>query len=255
MAIKLSYTVTGSGPAIFLIHGIGARRAGFDGIVARLKANYTCIAIDLRGHGESPLPDAEFNLEDLADDIEAVRQELGIEKVHLAGHSLGGMIGPAYARKYPDHTLSVSLLSTAAFRKPEDREKLEALGSSLREKGVGDVVDVMTQRWFTEEFAATNPSIIERRKQQVLDTPEHIFINVFEIYARTEMSPWLHEVKAPTLVLTGEFDGGCNPVLNRQIADALPNAKLVILEGMKHAVTLESPWRVATEIETFLANQ
>lgn len=255
MAIKLGYSVTGSGPALVLIHGIGARRAGFDGIVARLKADYTCIAIDLRGHGESPLPDGEFDLEDLVDDIEGVRQHLGIEKIHLAGHSLGGMIGPAYAHKYPEHTLSVTLLSTAAFRKPEDREKLAALGTSLRENGVENLVEVMTQRWFTEEFAAANPSVIERRKTQVLETPEHVFINAFEVYATTEMSPWLHEVTAPALVLTGEFDGGCNPVLNRQIADTLANSKLVILEGMKHAVTLEAPWRVAAEIKTFLANQ
>ena len=58
-------------------------------------------------------------------------------------------------------------------------------------------------------------------------------MNVFRIYAGTEMQPWLHKVAAPSLVLTGEFDGGCNPRLNKLIADALPNSELVVLPGYK----------------------
>ena len=68
-------------------------------------------------------------------------------------------------------------------------------------------------------------------------------MNVFRIYAGAEMLPWLHEVEARSLVLTGEFDGGCNPRLNRLIADALPNAELVILPRYKHALLLEAERR------------
>jgi len=66
------------------------------------------------------MPVGRFGVEALVDDVEALRQSLGIEVMHIAGHSLGGMIGPAYARRHPDRVLSLGLLSTAAFRTVED---------------------------------------------------------------------------------------------------------------------------------------
>ncbi len=80
-----------------------------------------------------------------------------------------------------------------------------------------------------------------------------VFLNVFRIYAETEMAPWLHEIAAPSLVLTGENDGGCNPRLNRLIADALPDAELVILPRVKHAILLEAPDDVAGHMIRFIA--
>src|SRR5262249_4423805 len=77
-------------------------------------------------------------------------------------------------------------------------------------------------------------------------------LNVFRIYAETEMSPWLREIKVPCLVLTGELDGGCNPRLNRQIAEALVDAELVILDGLKHAILIEAPERVAAPVLRYL---
>jgi 3-oxoadipate enol-lactonase len=108
-------------------------------------------------------------------------------------------------------------------------------------------------RWFTDEFAAAHPDVIEARKAQVVETDPDVFLNVFRIYAETEMGPWLHEVAAPALVLTGEHDGGCNPRLNRQIADALPNSELVILDGLKHAILIEASERVAPPVADFLS--
>lgn len=251
-AIECAFTVEGRGPALFLIHGIGARKTGWSKLIDRLKADFTCIAYDLRGHGSSPLPEGRFGLDALVDDLEALRAGLGIEKAHFAGHSLGGMIGPAYARRYPQHVLSLGLYSTAAFRTPDDSAKVKAVVAAMRDKGIGQVLDTLTARWFTDAFAARRPEIIEWRKRQVMETDPEVFLNVFDIYAETEMAPWLHEVRAPALVLTGELDAGCNPRLNRQIAAALPNAELVILEGLKHAILIEATERVVPPVRAFL---
>jgi len=252
MAIDCAYTVEGEGPALFLIHGIGARRATFAKLVEGLRDRFTCIRYDLRGHGESPLPDGRFGLEDLVDDLEALRARLGVQRAHFAGHSLGGMIGPAYARRCPDRVLSLGLWSTAAFRTEDDGAKVKAVVAAMRERGIGQVLDTLTARWFTDAFAAANPDVIERRKRQVMDTPADIFLNVFDIYAETEMAPWLPEINAPCQVLTGAEDGGCNPRLNRQIADALPNAELVILDRLKDAIFIEATDRVLPHVRDCL---
>lgn len=255
MAVDCAYSVEGSGPALFLIHGIGARRATFSRLVEGLKDRFTCISYDLRGHGESPVPKARFGLDELVDDLEVLRAKIGVEKAHFAGHSLGGMIGPAYSRRFPSRVLSLGLWSTAAFRTEEDSAKVKAVVAAMREKGIKAVLDTLTARWFTDAFAAANPDVIEWRKKQVMDTPADVFLNVFDIYAETEMGPWLHEIMTPAMVLTGELDGGCNPCLNSQIAKAMPNAELVILEGLKHAIFIEATERVLPHVRRFLLAQ
>jgi pimeloyl-ACP methyl ester carboxylesterase len=252
MAIECAYSVEGSGPAMFLIHGIGARRATFAKLVQGLKDRFTCISYDLRGHGESPVPKVPFGLDDLVDDLEAIRSKLSIEKAHFAGHSLGGMIGPAYARRFPSRVLSLGLWSTAAFRTTEDAAKVKAVVAAMREKGIKAVLDTLTTRWFTDAFAAERPDVIEWRKKQVMDTPAEVFLNVFDIYADTEMGPWLHEITAPAMVLTGELDAACSPRLNSQIAKAIPNAELIILKGLKHAIFIEATDRVLPHVRQFL---
>ncbi len=251
-AVESSYVVEGSGPPLFMIHGIGARKTSWAALTQHLKNDFTCIAYDLRGHGDTPKGEGRFGLDELVADLEALRAKLGIEKAHFIGHSLGGMIGPAYARAYPNRVKALGLLSTAAFRTPDDSAKVKAVVAAMEEKGIPPVLGTLADRWFTDKFQAEHADRIEARKAQVIATDPDVFLNVFHIYAETEMSPWLHEVTAPSLVLTGELDGGCNPRLNKLIADALPNSELVILEGLKHAILIEATERVAPPIVRFL---
>lgn len=250
--VECAYSVEGSGPPVFLVHGIGARRVTWSKLVTHLRNRFTCISYDLRGHGESPGAGQSFGLDELVADVEALRTRLNIPKISILGHSLGGMTGPAYARRYPDRVERLGLLSTAAFRTAEDSAKVLGVVKAIEDTNVSAQLDMLVSRWFTDDFQKAHPEVIALRKQQILDTPPAVFINVFHIYAETEMSPWLHEVKAPSLVLTGELDGGCNPRLNQQIADALPNSKLVILKGMKHQILMEAPDLVASHVLPFL---
>lgn len=251
-AVDCAYQIEGEGPTLFMIHGIGSRRATWDALIRHLRSDFRCVSYDLRGHGDSPVGPGPYELDDLVADLEALRRKLGVGRAHIIGHSLGGMIGPAYARAYPDRVLSLGLLSTAAGRSAEDSAKVKAVVGAMEEKGIGPVLDTLLDRWYTDDFIAQRPDAIEARKRQVIETPAEVFLNVFHIYAETEMAPWLHEISAPALVLTGELDGGCNPRLNRLIADRLPNAELVILEGLKHSILIEGPDRVAPPVRDFL---
>ncbi len=251
-AIDCEYTVEGAGPPLFLIHGIGAARDVWRFLTPILSEHFTVVSYDLRGHGASPMPDGEFGLDDLVVDLERVRERAGFEQAHFAGHSLGGMIGPAYARAHPDRVLSLGLLSTAAGRTYDDSTKVWGVVRAMEEKGVPQVLDTLIDRWYTDDFARERPDIVQRRLKQVVETDREVFLNVFRIYAGTEMMPWLHEVSAPSLVLTGENDGGCNPRLNQGIAEALPNAELVIVPKLKHAILLEDGPAVAGHMLRFL---
>ncbi len=253
MAVDCAYSVEGGGPALFMVHGIGSRRGAWRPLARILSRRFTCISYDLRGHGDSPVPAPPYSLDDLVADLEALREKLGIERAHVIGHSLGGMIGPAYARAHPERVLSLGLLSTAAGRSDEDRAKVRAVIAAMEQKGIRPVLDTLVERWFTDAFLKARPDAVEARLAQVTDTLPEVFLSVFRIYAETEMAPWLHEVSAPALVLTGALDGGCNPRLNRFIADELPDSELVILPGLKHSILIEAPEVVAEAVLGFLA--
>ncbi|WP_027967775.1 alpha/beta fold hydrolase [Halomonas halocynthiae] len=251
-SVQCYYEIEGNGPALVMIHGIGSRHSAWNEVKKKLVPNYTCVTYDLRGHGRSPVVGNEFKLDDLVADLEILRQKLRVSKMHLVGHSLGGMIGPAYARKYPDRVLSISILSSAAFRSQQDSKNVLNVVNAMEEKGIKPVLNTLTNRWFTDRFLQENPERVAARKKQVLETDTQTFLNVFKIYAETEMSPWLHEINQPCMVLTGENDAGCNPILNKKIYEALPNSKLVVLENLKHAIMIEAPNLVATHISSFI---
>lgn len=254
-AVDCAYSVEGKGPPLILIHGIGAARDTWRFLTPLLTQHFTVISYDLRGHGASPCPGLPFGLDELVADLERVRARVGVDKCHIAGHSLGGMIGPAYARLHPDRVLSLGILSTAAFRAEEDSRKVWSVVHAMEDRGVPDVLETLIDRWYTDAFIASDRDTVDRRLKQVVETDPEVFLNVFRIYAGTEMAPWLHEVTAPALVLTGENDGGCNPRLNQQIHDALPNSELVILPHYKHSILLEAGVTVAEHLISFIVSQ
>lgn len=253
--VQSAFSVEGSGPPLFLIHGVGASRHSWDGLVAHLRASFRCISYDLRGHGRTPKLTPPYTLEDFVEDLEALRRELGIERAHFAGHSLGGIIAPAYAHRYGAHVLSLGLFSTAAFRSAEDSAKGRELVATMRTRGVAAVLESLKERWFTPEFAARHPDAVERRLQQVRAMDQEVYVSTFAVYAESETGPWLPAIRQPALVLTGENDISCGPRLNRQIAAALPHGELAILPGLRHAILLEAPEQVAPPVLAFLRRQ
>lgn len=250
--VECPFSVVGDGEPLILIHGIGAARSVWRFMIPLLSQQFTVVSYDLRSHGQAPLTEPCYGLDELVDDLESIRQRFGAPEAHFAGHSLGGMIAPAYARRYPERILSLSLLSTAAGRTIEDQTKVWNVVRAMEQNGVANVLKTLASRWFTDSFIENSPQVVEARMQQVIDTDCENFLNVFRIYASTEMLPWLHEICAPTLVLTGENDGGCNPRLNQQIADRLPDSELVILPHYKHSILLEAGPEVAGHITRFI---
>ncbi len=248
------FKVWGNGPPLVLIHGVGSTLENWNPIAEILGAAFECICYDLRGHGRSPRPPTPYSLDMLVADLEALRRDLNLESMHIAGHSLGGMIGPAYALKYPDRVLSLGLLSTAAGRTAQEKAAVLRLVEQLEKSGAEPLIDTLIDRWFTPGFASARPDVVEARKKQVLANDSAVFASVFRIYATTEMEHFLHHIEAPALVMTGENDTGCNPRINRFIGGRMPNSELRILPELRHSILLEAPEAVAANLSSFLSN-
>lgn len=252
LPIRSSHAIAGEGPAVFLIHGVGARRQSWDGVIERLAPHFRCISYDLRGHGESEGGDRPIGLGEFVADLEALRAELGIERAHVVGHSLGGMIAPAYARAHPARVRSLGLLSTVAFRGPEAQTNLAAFVEKMKAGGTAAVIGTLMDRWFTDEFRRDRPDIVEARRALVLGLDPRVYLETYCTYATTDTGPWLPALDVPALVMTGEADPGCPPALNARMAEALPQGRLEVLPGLRHSILVEAPEATGGALLAFL---
>lgn len=250
--IDCAYSIRGRGPTVVMAHGIGSHMQAWTPIVDRLAHEFCCVTFDLRGHGGSARPTRRFGMAELVADLEALRHRLELNRFHLVGHSLGAMLAASYARSYPSRVRSLGLLSTAAFRSLEDKAKLAALVAAIKENGLEANFDHLLTRWYTDHFLKSHPEFIAQRKRYLLSIDQNVLLNVFEIYAECEMGPWLKDLHAPALVVTGEHDPGCNPRLNRLIAEAIPSAQLLVLEGLKHSILVEGAAPLSAALRQFL---
>lgn len=251
-SVLTDYTITGKGPAVFLTHGVGSHRSVWEKVVRHLAPHFRCIAYDLRGHAGGAPADMTFGLDEFVVDLEALRQQLGVEKAHFVGHSLGGMIVPAYAAAHSSHIKSVGLISTVAFRGDEARAGMANFVKKLDYGGTSAVVETLLDRWFTDDFRRRNPDIIAARKAQVLELESRVYRETYNVYATADVGPLLSKIKAPALVMTGEFDPSCGPAPNTKMAEALPRGELMILPDLRHSLLIEAPDIVGPALLNFL---
>src|SRR5260370_3004038 len=203
--VRSEYAIVGHGPAVFLTHGVGGRRDVWDGSGEQLATQFRCSSYDLRGHGGSEGADQPFGLEEFGADLEALRAQLGIERAHFVGHSLGGMIAPAYAHANPDRVKSIGLISTAAFRSPEARANLANFVRRIDAVGPATVVDTLLDRWFTDRFRQDRPDIVAARKEQVLTLDSRVYRYTDNVFATAEDRPALTDIAVPALAMTRDY--------------------------------------------------
>ena len=244
-------TDTGAPPAV-LVHGVGADLRSWDRVAERLRQSRRVIRLDLRGHGLSAPIRETIALEDFAADVLEAMDRTGADIADLVGFSLGGMIAQCLAVGWPDRFRRVALLSAVAGRTPEEREKVVSRLELLRRDGIPAVVGAARERWFSEAFASRHPDRIEARIEELKANDLESYIEAYRVFGTSEMAPRLHEIRHPTLVLTGEFDIGSNTRMARLMHERIPESELVILPDLKHSILVEAPDLVADHLLRFL---
>jgi (E)-2-((N-methylformamido)methylene)succinate hydrolase len=245
------YFVEGSGPPVLLIHGVGARSENWDGVTAVLSGNFRVVRYDLRGHGESSKIPGPYSLEMFADDAVGLLDHLGIARAHVAGHSLGGMIAITLAGRHPERIDRLAVLSAAAGRTEEERRKVMERIALIASGISGDHFKNSLTRWFTDEFRAANPELMEQYAARNKENDPACYAAAYTVLAASEVGPELPRVKAPTLVVTGEGDLGSNPRMARFIHAGITDSELRILPRLRHSILIEAPRAVAGQLEPF----
>jgi len=254
-AARLNYAVEGRGPRVALVHGVGGVMQNWDGVVARLKDRFELVRYDLRGHGDSEKRPGPYTLADFVEDHVALLDDLGWESAHLVGFSLGGIIAQSIAIERSQRVGKVVLVSAIAGRTEAERTNAQERARTLASGGAGSHLDWAVDRWFTREFQAAHPDVVEERKRQARAQDPACYAAAFRVLAEYDLADDLHRIAQPTLVMTGELDEGSTPRMARLMAERIGGARLEILPGLKHSVLLEAPDLIASMLARFLGEQ
>jgi pimeloyl-ACP methyl ester carboxylesterase len=271
---RLAYRRVGDGPPL-VCHGGGPGFSAFYfGELAGLGERLELILLDPRGTGGSDRPaDARaYAIEDYANDVEELREHLGLERINLLGHSHGGVVAMDYAARRPDRVEKLVLASTLARFAQEQVSAMEAAmaakagepwfedaSAALAAEQAGEFetdeeLGELALREFPLYFAHYGDA--ERAYLESLrgDVPNADTLRYFnqQIFATFDLRPQLGEITAPTLVVTGEQDFITGPVCAAEIEACLTDARKVVIPGAGHFVFVEAPEEFRAAVLDFL---
>lgn len=216
-------------PVLVLSPSLGTAMGLFDGQVAGLAAHFTILRYDPRGHGASDVPAGGYSLDRLGRDIVQLLDALGLEKVHFAGVSLGGMTGQWLGYRVPERLLSLTLANSSAYMGPPQgwAERIAA----VRQSGMAPITDTVIARWFTPAFRAGNAPQVERIAAMLAATDPAGYAGCSAAIRDMDMRPTASLIPCPTLVIAGNHDPATPPDHAAFLARTIAGAQLATLEA------------------------
>jgi pimeloyl-ACP methyl ester carboxylesterase len=252
--ININYQVDGKGEPLVMIMGFSANRSGWTPQISFLKKYYRIITFDNRGVGKSDKPQGPYSTGMMADDTIGLMDNLGIEKAHIMGASMGGMIAQELAINYPLRVIKLVLACTYA-RQDEtsgDAPLQARLARLTPDKMAGAMVGLALNRplyRFTYgALAKIQCKFMGVSGRTGLAGQEQACLN-HNTYDRLPL------IKSQTLVIVGTEDRIIKPVSSEVIAEKIPSARLVKIKGGSHSFNIETKDVFNREVLNFLQAQ
>lgn len=251
--IAIHCAIEGEGPWVTMSHSLACNLSMWDEQAALLAKNYKVLRFDTRGHGVSDAPAGAYTLEQLADDVHGLFTELGIRQTHWVGLSMGGMIGEAYALKYPGMFRSMVLADTSARQPPAAEKIWQERIRTAQEQGMEPLVQGTLERWFTAPYRNAHPEVIARIGADIRNTPVAGYAGCSAAIAKLDLLDRLPEIDCPALVIVGAEDQGTPPEMARQIHANLRGSELLVIPAAAHISNIEQAAAFNQALLGFLA--
>jgi 3-oxoadipate enol-lactonase len=198
------------------------------------------VRFDHRGHGASPVPPGPYEIADLGRDVLELLDTLGLERVHYAGLSLGGMVGMWLGAHASERIDRLVLLCTSAYMPPASMwEQRIAIVSDAG--SVEPIADAVLARWLTSEFVDAKPDVAAGLRAMLAASPPDGYAACCGAIMRMDLREDLARVGAPTLVVSGEQDVATPPPEQELIARAVPGARHESVWPAAHLAAVEQP--------------
>jgi len=251
---RLAYSVSGpaDGACVVLLHGVGSSSETWAELGPHLGSEFRYLMPDYRGHGGSDAGALPYGLADFVADHFRLLDELGIESAHLVGFSIGAVFAQAIARAAPARTRSLVLLNSIGGRSEAEQERALARLGVIRTTPPAEIAATSLKRWFTPGFLAAHSELAAAERDIVAANVPAPYAAAYAVLATTDELHLAHEIAAPTLIVTGEFDEGSTPEMSRKLNAAIPGSRLEIRPGLKHYLHIEDAEALGGLITGFL---
>jgi 3-oxoadipate enol-lactonase len=256
VSVRIGWERHGSGAPLLLIHGLGYARWGWEPVLPGLTERFDVILFDNRGIGDSDSPPGPYTAREMAEDAVQVLDEAGVERAHVVGTSLGGMVAQELVLAHPERVEKLVLACTTPGgpdQVPMPQRSVEAIARFPllpAEEGYRLVVE----NALSDESVASRPELVEE-------------LVAYRLSHQPPMDGWLAQaaagmtfdsggrlgsVTAPTLVQHGTGDHVVDYRNSQLIADAIPASRVELFEGLGHLYFWEEPERFVRSVREFL---
>jgi pimeloyl-ACP methyl ester carboxylesterase len=246
----------GVGPTILFVHGFPLDRSTWRAQIDAFAGEFTAVAPDLRGFGETPATEGAMSMDDFADDMAAIVRAIGApEPVVFCGLSMGGYVAWRFFARHRALLRALVLCDTRAAADSPDmaRQRVSAADRALHE-GPGPTRDSMFGRFFTPESAAKRSEAAAAAKASMdRATPQGVAAAQRGMAARPDSTPLLGKIDVPALLICGAEDGISAPSEMEGMSRAIPGARYALIPEAGHLAPLENPKAVNASIREFLS--
>lgn len=239
--LGLNLVERGAGPALLFLHYFGGSSRTWGPVIDVLAASFRCLALDLRGWGDSDAPPTGFRVEDMADDVAGTVSALGLDRYALVGHSMGGKVAQALAAQQPAGLETLLLVAPSPLSPEpmtgEARSKMRAAWGD--EKAARETLARITKRPLSDALTAAVIADNLRASRVAWEAWA-------DVGSREDLSALAGRIRVPTRVLVGEGDPVVGPdVQTREVAGRITGATLTIVPEVGHLLPLEDAEAVA----------
>lgn len=247
----LGYQTMGAGKVAVLLHPIGTESGFWLRACAHLQEFCRPIAVDLRGHGESDVPNRSFSLDDLAGDVIELIETFGVSPAVIIGCSLGGMVAQSVALQAPKAVAGL-VLSNTAHTLPDAGRAVMAERAEQARHGMPPMVPGTIDRWFSTKFRENEPEIVEGVRESLLAIDPVVHSWGWSAISALDFTDKASEIKCPTLVCAGSEDVGTPPPMAQALQEAIPGAQYREAVGAAHMLPMEQPALFAQWVKEFM---
>lgn len=226
-------------PVLVLPSSLGTTRELWEPQIDAFERDFRVVRYEHRGHGASPAPPGPYSMSDLGADAFELLDELEIERAVWCGLSLGGMVGMWLAVHAPERLCGLVLACTSAHVGAPEAYRDRA--AFVRRNGIEPVAEAIVARWFTVTTFRERPELPERFRAIVVAQPVEGYAGCCEALAGWDFREELGAISIPTLVVSGSEDEATPASETDLIAERIPGARRVVVDGAAHLANVERP--------------
>lgn len=242
----IAYTLHSGDPAsprprITLIHSLAMNRDFWSTVVQPLFVQADILTFDVRGHGKSVFSGTAYTAGDVADDLSDLLDHIGWSACAVAGASMGGCLGLAFADKYPQKTSALCMIDSTAWYGADAPLKWSERADKALKEGMSALADFQKTRWFSDQFRESTPSVVEHAISIFKQNDPTSFKKTCTMMGDFDYRHSLPNLKMPVSILVGEDDYATPIQMSELLHQSIPNSTLEVIKDARHLTPLECP--------------